>query len=194
MPTGVAIPDARALLFDAAERILLRDGGNMLTSRAVTTEAGVAKGVLHRHFEDFDTFLAELVLDRVGRMQAVADDLMARAGTGPVVDQLAAALDNLLGPIAVAIVGLVISRDGLRAALRARGSARIPVLGEATAVVARYLAAEQAVGRISPATDVDALAPILVGAVHMQLAEGAPVEPEALTRTVTAVVGGLVSA
>nr|MDQ6938034.1 TetR family transcriptional regulator [Actinomycetota bacterium] len=54
MPTGVALRDAREQLFHAAERVLLRAGPNALTSRAVTTEAGVAKGVLHRHFADFD--------------------------------------------------------------------------------------------------------------------------------------------
>jgi len=49
VPTGVAIRDPRGQLFDAAERVLLRDGLSGLTSRAVTTEAGVAKGVLHLH-------------------------------------------------------------------------------------------------------------------------------------------------
>ena len=68
MPTGVAIRDPREQLFDAAERVLLRDGPNALTSRAVTAEAGCAKGVLHRHFADFDAFLAELVLDRIARL------------------------------------------------------------------------------------------------------------------------------
>jgi AcrR family transcriptional regulator len=48
VPTGVAIRDVREQLFDAAERVLLRDGPAALTSRAVTDEAGVAKGVLHR--------------------------------------------------------------------------------------------------------------------------------------------------
>src|SRR5689334_3785252 len=67
VPTGIALRDVREQLFDAAERVLLRDGAAALTSRAVTTEAGVAKGVLHRHFADFDAFLAELVLDRAGR-------------------------------------------------------------------------------------------------------------------------------
>ena len=57
MPTGIALQDARERLFAAAERILLRDGPSGLTSRAVTDEAGVAKGVLHRHFADFDDFL-----------------------------------------------------------------------------------------------------------------------------------------
>ncbi len=70
MPTGVAIRDAREQLFDAAERVLLRDGPNGLTSRAVTTEARCAKGVLHRHFADFDAFLAELMLDRIDSQAA----------------------------------------------------------------------------------------------------------------------------
>ena len=72
MPTGVAIRDAREQLFDAAERVLLRDGPHALTSRAVTTEAHCAKGVLHRHFADFDAFLAELVLDRIDRIGSQA--------------------------------------------------------------------------------------------------------------------------
>jgi AcrR family transcriptional regulator len=60
VPTGVHLRDARQQLFDAAERVLLRDGPNALTSRAVTDEAGCAKGVLHRHFTDFDAFLTDL--------------------------------------------------------------------------------------------------------------------------------------
>src|SRR5919206_2590145 len=84
VPTGVHIRDAREQLFDAAERVLVRDGPNALTSRAVTTEAGCAKGVLHRHFADFDTFLAELVLDRIGRLDDLAARLRAAAGTGTV--------------------------------------------------------------------------------------------------------------
>ena len=57
MPTGVAIRDVRQQLFAAAERVLLRDGPSGLTSRAVTAEAGCAKGVLHRHFADFPLFV-----------------------------------------------------------------------------------------------------------------------------------------
>jgi hypothetical protein len=43
VPAGVALRDPRQQLFDAAARVLLRDGVTGLTSRAVTTEAGVAK-------------------------------------------------------------------------------------------------------------------------------------------------------
>ena len=90
MPTGVAIQDPRGQLFDAAERVLLRDGPAGLTSRAVTAEAGVAKGVLHRHFADFDAFLAELALDHVARIGAQAAALRAMAGSGTVAGNLAA--------------------------------------------------------------------------------------------------------
>src|SRR5689334_8990271 len=104
MPTGVAIRDVREQLFDAAERILLRDGPSALTSRAVTTEAGCAKGVLHRHFADFDAFLAELVLDRADRMDGQAAALRESAGSGTVAGNLAEALTALFGSVAVAIV------------------------------------------------------------------------------------------
>ena len=139
MPTGVAIRDAREQLFDAAERVLLRDGPNALTSRAVTTEAGCAKGVLHRHFADFDAFLAELVLDRIARLDGQAAALRAAAGTGTVAGNLTGALMELFGSVALAIVSLVISRDELRARLRQARPAGIPLLTEATAMIASYL-------------------------------------------------------
>jgi AcrR family transcriptional regulator len=53
VPAGVTIRDPRGQLFGGAGRVLLRDGPGGLTSRAVTAEAGVAKGVLHRHFAGF---------------------------------------------------------------------------------------------------------------------------------------------
>src|SRR5580700_4113260 len=99
VPTGVAIRDVRGQLFDAAERVLLRDGPGGLTSRAVTVEAGVAKGVLHRHFADFDEFLAELALDHVARSGALDADLRAAAGTGTVAGNLAAALPDVFSPV-----------------------------------------------------------------------------------------------
>ncbi|MER6577358.1 TetR family transcriptional regulator [Nonomuraea sp. NPDC001023] len=170
MPTGIALRDVREQLFDAAERILLRDGPNALTSRAVTTEAGCAKGVLHRHFADFDAFLAELVTDRIRRVEAQSAALMAVAGTGTVAGNLTLALLELFGSVAVAVVGLVISRDGLRARLRQAGSTGLPLLGEATTMIAAYLTAEREMGRIAVDADVDALALTLIGSAHLLFA------------------------
>src|SRR5690349_1307257 len=157
MPTGVAMPDARELLFGAAERVLLRDGPAGLTSRAVTTEAGCAKGLLHKHFTDFDGFLAELVVDRIARIRQRGEVLMGAVGQGTVVENLTGMLTELFGSVAVAIVSLTISRDGLRARLREAVPTGVPILSEAGQVIRDYLAAEQAGGRIPPTADTDVL-------------------------------------
>ena len=194
MPTGVAIRDAREQLFDAAERILLRDGPNALTTRAVTAEAGCANGVLHRHFDDFDAFLAEFVLDRVDRLAPQAAALRDAAGTGTVAGNLTGALTGLFESVAVAIVALVTFRDELRARLRQAWPAGVPVLTQAVVMVAAYLAAERDLGRITADADVDTLAPTLIGAGHLLFADrtGAPPEADAVRKMVTTVIGGVV--
>ena len=189
MPTGVAIRDPRGQLFNAAERVLLRDGPSGLSSRAVTAEAGVAKGVLHRHFADFGAFLAELALDRVAGIGAQATALRARAGSGTVAGNLTAALPDLLSPAVLAFIRLVIARDELRIQLRAATGSRNPFLSESTAMVADYLAAERDLGRVAPDADISALAPTLIGAAHLLFTDvDGTSEPAAVARVVAAVL------
>ncbi|MEJ3746696.1 TetR/AcrR family transcriptional regulator [Actinomycetes bacterium KLBMP 9797] len=193
MPTGVALRDVRAQLFDAAERVLVRDGPHALTSRAVTAEAGVAKGVLHRHFAEFDAFLAELVLDRVNRMDARAAALREAAGTGTVAGNLTGALTALFESVALAVVGLIAARDGLRARLRQDLPAGVPVLTEAATMIAGYLAAERDLGRIAADADVDTLGAMLIGTGHLLFAgrDGDPPEAAEVRRVVTAAIAGV---
>jgi AcrR family transcriptional regulator len=188
----VAIPDVRERLFDAAERVVLRDGPSALTSRAVTTEAGCAKGVLHRHFDDMDDFLAALVEDRAGRLAEQDAALTARAGTGTVADTLTEALGEVFGSLAVAIVGLITARDGLRVRLRRRWPDSVPLLADATGVLARYLAAEQDRGRLAAGADARDLALMLVGTGHLLFAgrDGEPPDAEAVRAVVTMVLAG----
>ncbi|MEV6929157.1 TetR family transcriptional regulator [Dactylosporangium sp. NPDC051485] len=190
MPTGVALRDVREQLFDAADRILLRDGPSALTSRAVTAEAGVAKGVLHRHFEDFDAFLAEFVLDRVGRMDARAAALREAAGTGEVADNVTDALVAVFGSVAVAIVALVTFRDELRARLRESWPAGVPVLTDLAVMLDSYLSAERDLGRFPGSADVSTLAAMLVGSTHLLFADrtGPAPTPDAVRRVVAAVL------
>jgi AcrR family transcriptional regulator len=193
MPTGVRISDVRSQLFDAAERVLLRDGPNALTSRAVTTEAGCAKGVLYRHFEDFDAFLADLVLDRRDRMGTQAAALCAAAGSGTITGNLASTLTALFGSVAVAMVGLVTFRFELRVRLRRTWPAGLPLLTEAVVMVADYLTAERDLGRIAADADISTLAPTLIGAAHLLFADrtSPPPEPAAVRRMVSAVIGSV---
>jgi AcrR family transcriptional regulator len=193
VPTGVAIRDPREQLFSAAERILLRDGPNALTSRAVTTEAGCAKGVLHRHFADFDAFLAELVLDRIARIGGQAAALRESAGTGTVAGNLTGALTDLFESVAVAVVALITFRDDLRARLREARPPGVPLLTEATAMLASYLTAEQELGRIAADADVGTLAATLIGAGHLLFAdrEAGPPETGAVRKVVTTVIASV---
>jgi AcrR family transcriptional regulator len=193
VPTGVAIRDAREQLLDAAERILLRDGPQALTSRAVTTEAGCAKGVLHRHFADFDAFLAELIADRIARLDGQAAALCESAGTGTVIGNLTEALTSLFGSVAVAIISLITFRDDLRARLRQTTPYGVPLLNEAAAMLAAYLSAERDRGRIAPDADVGTLAPALLGASHLLFAgrKGIPPDEEAVRKVVTTVIAGV---
>ena len=168
MPSGVHLRDARQQLFDAAELVLLRDGPSALTSRAVTAEAGCAKGVLHRHFADFDVFLEELVLDRMASLHQQAEVLLASVGSGSVVGNLTAAFVELFGPTPVAIIPLITFRAQLRANLRKRRpQGGVAILAESTDAVIAYLAAERDQGRIVDDADTDSLAMSLVGGGHL---------------------------
>lgn len=191
MPTGVALRDVREQLFDAAERVLLRSGPQALTSRAVTTEAGCAKGVLHRHFADFDGFLVELIRDRAARIARQGAALVDLAGTGTVTGHVADALTSVFRSVALSIVGLLTFRDDLRSRIRAEQRRGLPVLGEAAAMLTAYLAAERDRGRIAAGADVDMLALTLIGTGHLVFAgrDDAEPDPEELARLVISIVG-----
>jgi len=193
VPTGVHLRDVRRQLFDAAERVVLRAGPHALTSRAVTTEAGCAKGVLHRHFADFDAFLAELVLDRIGRLEEQSAALRASAGTGTVAGNLTGVLTDLFSSVGVAIVALITFRDDLRARLREARPGGIPLVTDAVAMIAGYLAAERDLGRIAAGADVGTLAPTLVGSGHLLFADraGEPPAEASVHAMVTTVLGGV---
>jgi hypothetical protein len=89
------------------------------------------------------------------------------------------ALTALLGSVAVAIVGLLIFRDDLRARLRQARPAGVPILTDAAVMIASYLTAEQDLGRIAADADVDTLAPTLIGAGHLLFADQKGTPPEA---------------
>ena len=174
MPTGTPIRDIREQLLVIADELLLRNGPDALTSRAVTTEAGVAKGILYRHFPDFVTFLATLVLTHIERLDALASNLRRSAGDGSPTDNVTRALVVALSPSAIAAANLVTSRHELLARLRLTTPTGVPILTETTKMIAAYLTAERGLGRIALSTDVDTLAVILVGSAHLLAASSQP--------------------
>ncbi|MBO8187672.1 TetR/AcrR family transcriptional regulator [Streptomyces spirodelae] len=189
-PRGVAVPDIRERLFAAAERVVARGGPGALTSRAVTDEAGCAKGMLHTHFADgLDQFVAELVLDRFARTAALAAELPGRAGQGTVAANLTTVATALLTSAGPAMAGLALTRPGAAARFREAMAAGAPGFAAVQESVAGYLAAEQRLARMAADADPEGLALALVATAHHLLMTswpGAPAPSAQLERVIAA--------
>lgn len=192
-PRGVATPDVCERLFAAAERVVERDGPGALTSRAVTTEAGCAKGLLHAHFAGLDEFVAELCLDRFARTAAKARALSGLAGQGSVarnLDTVALALFESGGP---AVSGLAMTRPAATLRVREALADGAPGFTAIQEAITGYLEAERKLGRVAEAVDPGSVALAVVGSAHhllMTTWPGAPDPRPAMTRLVTALVDG----
>ncbi|HTW07316.1 MAG TPA: TetR/AcrR family transcriptional regulator [Acidimicrobiales bacterium] len=192
MPRGVAIPDAKEELFSATDRLLVREGPEGLTSRAITDEAGCAKGVLHNHFGDLDHFLVEYALDRLSRSTERAAMLRERAGTGTVEANLTAAAVELFGPSTLGLSSLLVSRPSLLAEAQRSGPGR-SAFSNVELTFAEYLGAEKDLGRLPAQADVEMMAFTLLGVVHHVFFTSGlrPLEPVQVRRVVASIVGGL---
>ena len=193
MPRGVAIPEVREQLFAAAGRVLAQAGPAGLTTRAITAEAGVANGVLHRHFRDLDRFLAEFVASRLAAIAETAASMPSRAGQGTVAANLTDAILALFGADALALMNLVAARPGLQPAAEHAATSGGGI-GDVEGHFAAYLDAEEKLGRIAPGTDTQALAFTLIGAVHhlvITSPAGLPDLPERVRRIVAALIAGM---
>ena len=143
MARGVAIPGVREQLFAAADRVLARTGPAGLTTRAITAEAGVANGVLHRHFRDLDVFLTEFAASRLAALAEAAASLPSRAGQGSVAGNLTDATVALFGPGALALMNLVAARPDLRPAVEHGAAPAGGGISDVESQFAAYLDAEK---------------------------------------------------
>ncbi|GAA1619141.1 hypothetical protein GCM10009828_054220 [Actinoplanes couchii] len=68
--------------------MIVTAGPGHLTSRAVTQQAGVATGLLFKHFRNFDDFLIGYAVDRTFQLTTTLTGLPALVGTGTVATNL----------------------------------------------------------------------------------------------------------
>ncbi|MGW4163971.1 TetR family transcriptional regulator [Streptomyces sp. NPDC004788] len=191
-PRGVATPDVRERLFAAAERVVERDGPGALTSRAVTTEAGCAKGLLHTHFAGLDEFVAALCLDRFARTARKAAALAGLAGEGTVAGNLDAVVQVLFESGGPALSGLAMTRPAAAQRVREALAGGAPGFGAIQESVAGYLTAERDRGRLAGTVDPHSVALAVVGTAHHLLMTSWPGSPDPrqeMRRLVTALLG-----
>ncbi|MYR55855.1 TetR family transcriptional regulator [Streptomyces sp. SID625] len=192
-PRGVATPDVRERLFEAAERVVERDGPGALTSRAVTTEAGCAKGLLHTHFAGLDEFVAELCLDRFARTARKARALSETVGRGTVAGNLEAVVLALFDSGGPALSGLAMTRPVAASRIRAALEGGAPGFGAIQEAVTGCVEAEQALGRVARSVDPAMVALAVVGTAHHLLLTSWPGTPDprpAMARLVAALLKG----
>jgi len=189
-PRGVAIPEPHEQLFAATDRLLERAGPAALTSRAITEEAGVAKGVLHNHFADLDGFLLAYAVDRIRALAARAEQLEALAGQQTVTANLTEAAMTLFGTTALTVSRLTLARPSLLGRIIDAFASGSDQLGPVEAAIASYLDAEQKLGRVNASLDTKTLALALVGSVHHLFftRPGQPLERAAVERIVAALL------
>jgi AcrR family transcriptional regulator len=195
-PRGVAIPGLRQQLFQATERVLVRDGPGGLSGRAITREAGCSTGLLYNHFGNLEDFLAEFAIERARLVVRNAEQLPGRAGTGTVESNLTEAAVSLPGSNVPALASLMASRPALAPRVReAMDAGKTPGFDEIEQAFTAYLDAEKALGRIAADVDTEAFAQALVATVHHLLhehGEGGP-DPRARIRRVVAALAARIT-
>jgi AcrR family transcriptional regulator len=190
MPRGQALPDARAVLFDAADRILARQGPEGITSRALTDEAGIAKGVLHNHFNDLDGFLVSYAADRIKDAFARTESILARRGKRNVVDNLTDAATDLFGSGALTVSALMRARPAVFAHVQEALNDTGEGFDRLERSFADYLDAEKNNGHVPDELDSQMVAFHLIASVHhLFFANGQqPVQRQEVRRVVTSLL------
>jgi AcrR family transcriptional regulator len=183
--------DLREHLIATAARLIDHRGTAGLSVRDIAREARVADGVLYNHFADKEDLLAQALLAHVGAVMASAPQLLPPAGTGSVAGNLRLFVERgvaVLSRVAPAFAGLMaqpkvltrfhgmVGGDAAFSAGPAGQGGQHDGAGDGDGggrgfgeLLTSYLRAEQEIGRIDRAADVDAVTMLLVGAVHGQV-------------------------
>jgi AcrR family transcriptional regulator len=157
----------REHLVATVARLMAERGSAGLTVRDIAREAKVADGVLYNHFEDKEELIALGLNAHVVRvMSASAHGLPQRAGEGTVQENLRSYINGGLAVLTAVLpvfAGLLSQPKVLLRFHTIGGHGGTPPLPR---MLADYLRAEQALGRIAPGINPDAAGTMIIGACH----------------------------
>lgn len=155
----------RDRILEAAEQVIHDVGLARATTKEIARAAGYSEATLYKNFRDKEDLFVCMLSERLPQFVPLMKDLPDRVGSGTVTENLQdvarLALDfyEETFPMAASIF----SEPGLVAAQRrgVRRSGAGPRRGQEA--VAAYLRAEQEIGRVTPGTDPDGAAALLLG-------------------------------
>jgi AcrR family transcriptional regulator len=160
----------RDRILDAAADVMTRLGLARTTTKEIARACGCSEALLYKHFRDKEEIFLGVLKDRLPNLTQVLDELPAKAGTGTVRDHLVELVElgvRFYGG-GLAIGSSMLGDPGLverhREWLLARG------IGphRANEMLASYLRAEQAAGRVAADLDPDGAAALLLGACYQR--------------------------
>jgi len=177
----------RDYLIAAAAKLIEQRGSAGLAVRDIAREARVADGVLYNYFEDKEDLLAHALLAHVGTVMASSPVLLPPPGEGTLAENLRLFIDGGIARllrVIPAFAGLLAQPKVLARfhAMVGGDAAFDPAAGDREDagrgeeggrglpdLLTAYLRAEQRLGRVDAAADVDAAASLIVGAIHGQI-------------------------
>jgi AcrR family transcriptional regulator len=153
------VSNLRQRILDAAESLLVREGPQRLTTRAISKAAGCSDTALYRHFDGLDNLLLELFKEKLPSFAALSQ-LALRVGEGELEENLVEVMLAGLGFLRGAMpIWLALATDP---ALRKQYFRRLSDEGRgphrAIDGIAAYLRAEQRLGRVRAEVDPGAVA------------------------------------
>ncbi|QNP70820.1 TetR/AcrR family transcriptional regulator [Streptomyces roseirectus] len=190
----------RARILDAAHDLMRTAGLARATTKEIARVAGCSEAALYKHFDSKEELFVQVLKERLPRLTPLLSSLAAEPGRGTLEENLtgiafeAALFYDESFPIAASLYAENRLKRRHDEAMREKGTgAHIPI-----DLLATYLRAEQALGRVRPDADVHAAASLLLGAcVHRAFAyDAADARPDpsafaaSLTRTLLAGITG----
>ena len=158
-------------ILGAAARIMRTQGYARATTKEIARAAGFSEAALYKHFQDKTDIFLRVLEEQLPGLAPVLDRLDGRVGTGDVRRNLEEVVATAVEfytdsfPIAASVFSsqelLSAHRDRLREL--GTGGPHTPQV-----LLARYLEAEQRLGRIDPSADPAAMAQLLLGACFQQ--------------------------
>ncbi|WP_433256253.1 TetR/AcrR family transcriptional regulator [Streptosporangium sp. CA-135522] len=157
----------RERIVDAAAQVMRDQGLARATTKEIARTAGCSEALLYKHFRAKEDLFLAVLQERVpGGLPRLLAGLADEAGRDTVVGTLERVAHAAITfydesfPMAASIFSELRLLEGYRAAMRERGAGPQTV----NAGLAAYLRAEQALGRVRPEADPEAVAALLLGA------------------------------
>src|SRR5436305_5565582 len=156
----------RDQILDAAAHVMRTRGLAHATTKEIARAAGYSEATLYKHFRDKAELFIDVLRERLPSLLPLVEEMTGRAGDGTLRTNLAEITHAavLFYQESMVMNMSIFAEPRLLAAHRTAIGRRGAGPHKTIEAMARYLRAEQKLGRVARGTDPDAAAALLIGA------------------------------